>query len=455
MFGEPSPRPCTIAVALITNSLGLGGTDKGLVNHAVSIDREQFDVRVIAAIRDGPRRSELEAAGIPVLVADNNRRRLAEHLEGVQLAHVFRAGLAEALVPAACRDAGVPHLVETNIFGRVDASDDERQFECHLFVGKMCALRYRRRLGLSGPDFHRRHLVLHWAVDIARLRALAPERAHAKERLGLDPTRPVVGRVGRDDDTKWRRLLVDMVPHLLELMPEAQVMFVGATPATVARLRRLGVLGRVQLVDTTLNEEEVATRFAACDVFATAAEIGESYSVAIAEAMALGIPVVTCSTPWVDNGQLEQVQEGVTGHIANHPRVFGEAVASLLRDPERARAFGEAAMRQAEMLVDKDRLTRQLERLYAGAISGSGPPADWEPPPAELDAFEAEYRRRLHAGFRPLSRRERAEVELERRLEQLRWGIRAVRRLDRHQLAFGYWTLRAKLAAARGSGAGR
>jgi glycosyltransferase involved in cell wall biosynthesis len=373
----------------------------------------------------------------------------------VQLAHVFRAGLAEALVPAACRDAGVPHLVETNIFGRVDASDDERQFDCHLFVGKMCALRYRQRLGLAGADFHRRHRVLHWAVDIARLRALAPARAEAKERLGLDPARPVVGRVGRDDDTKWRRLLVDTVPHLLRLMPDAQVMFVGATPATVARLRRLGVLSRVHLIDTTFDEAGVATRFAACDVFATAAEIGESYSVAIAEAMALGLPVRTCSTPWVDNGQIEQVQEGVTGHIADHPRVFGEAVASLLSEPRRARAFGEAAMRQAEMFVDKDRLTRQLERLYSGLVRGSGPPADWVPSPGEVDAFEAEYRRRLHAGFRPLSAREQVEVGLERRLEQLRWAIPAARTLDRHQLAFGYWTVRAKLAGGRGSGARR
>ena len=37
----------------------------------------------------------------------------------------------------------------------------------------------------------------------------------AKRRLGFDPARPVVGRLGRADDLKWRRLLVSMLPALL------------------------------------------------------------------------------------------------------------------------------------------------------------------------------------------------------------------------------------------------
>ena len=67
----------------------------------------------------------------------------------------------------------------------------------HLFPSKMCALRYRRRLGLAGPEFHARHRVSHWPVDIVRLRGFAPERGEAKRLLGLDPERPVVARVGR------------------------------------------------------------------------------------------------------------------------------------------------------------------------------------------------------------------------------------------------------------------
>lgn len=449
MPAAPDPRP---RVAFVTNGLGLGGTEKGLVNHATALDRDRYDVRVVLVKEDGPRRAALGAAGIPVHVASGRPDALEAALRGVDLVHVFRAGVAEPAVPAACRRAGVGHLVETNVFGQVDASADRGQFDCHLFVGMMCAMRYRERLGLTQAGFHDRHRVLHWPVDLAALRSGAPDRRAAKVALGLDPERPVVGRVGRADDTKWRRLLVDMVPHLLALRPDVQVMFVGATPDKHRRLRRLGVHDRCAFPDTTYDEAQVALRFAACDVFVTAAEIGESYSVAISEAMALGLPVVTCSTPWVDNGQIEQVQNGVTGYVADHPLAFAQACAELVADPAEAARFGAAAAAFADVHMDRLALTRQLETLYDAVLAGTVPPAaGWVPSPAQVDAFPAEYARRLRDGFRPLDAGERRAVTIARVTERVRWAWRAAGKVDREVLAMGLATVRARLGAGRPS----
>ena len=414
-------------VVLAVNSLGLGGTEKTVQTHALALARDAVDVRVVAVQEEGVRRDALVGAGIEVDCAQGSMKRLAELFAGADVVHVVRAGVAEPLVPAAFRAAGVEVLVESNVFGAVDASADEQAFAAHLFPSKMCALRYRRRLALVGPEFHARHRVSYWPVDIARLRALAPDRAEAKRRLGLDPERPVVARVGRANDRKWRDLVVDMVPLLLELAPEAQVALVGATPAKLRRLDRLGVLERVRLFPPTADEEMLACFYAASDVFVTAAEIGESHSFAIEEAMCIGVPVVTCSTPWVDNGQIEQVDEGVTGHVADHPRPFAEAVAALLADGERRRRFGVAAREKADELFDAGRLTGQLEGLYTALLEGAPAPARWFPAPAEVDGFEDEYEQRLAASFRPLSAAERREAELERRRERLRWAARAAR----------------------------
>lgn len=424
-----------IEVVLATGGLGLGGTEKGLVTHALAFDRTRIAPRVVAIDAGGPRQAHLEAAGIPITVAGGDGDRLTAALAGADVVHVFRGGLTEPLLPAAAGRAGVPFLVETNVFGAVDASADRDRFACHLFVGKMCAWRYRERLGLVGPAFHERHRVLHWPIDLPALRAAAPERREAKRALGLDPDRPVVGRVGRADDTKWRRLLVDMVPELLRLAPSVQVMFVGATPAVERRLSRLHVLDQVHLVDTTADEAEVALRFAACDVFITAAEIGESYSVAISEAMGLGLPIVTCSTPWVDNGQIEQVDEGVTGHIADHPTVFAQACAALCADPEAAARMGAAAAAKADRLMDAAVLTRRLESLYAGLLADGLPPPVWSPDGDEVDAFGEEYAARLQRSFRPLTDRERREVRFAYATERVRWTVRALRKADARTIA--------------------
>jgi len=197
-------------VVLIANALGLGGTEKGLVTHARSFDPARVRVRVVEARENGPRAQELRAAGIDVAGAAGDIDALTPLLAGADVVHVFRSGGFEPLVPSAVRRAGVPVLVETNVFGQVDGSDDERLFSMHLFVSRFCAARYRERRGL-GEDalFHDRHRVSTWPLDIERIAEEMPERRAARAALGLDPDRPVVVRVGRPDERKWRDLLAE------------------------------------------------------------------------------------------------------------------------------------------------------------------------------------------------------------------------------------------------------
>ena len=404
-------------VAFVTNALTLGGTEKMLVSCATRIDRERFDAHVVGVLELGPRAEELAAAGIPVTCAEGDGARLAELLRGTDLVHVFRHGIAEPIVPAACREAGVRRLVETNVFGSVDASEDERQFDCHLFMSKMTLLRYRNKVRDRSPAFHGRHRVLSAPIEHRALGRQAPSRTDARRQLGLHPDRPVVGRVGRAADLKWRRLIVDMVPHVLAIEPQAQVLLVGATPAKVARLRKLGVLDRCVLHDPSPDDARLATFYAACDVFASAAEIGESQGIAIGEALGFEVPVVTSSTPWADNAQVEFVEHGRTGWLASHPRSFAEAVADLLRDGERRASFGRAGREDVERTLSPDDVGPRLDGLY-GELLGDGPARAWEPGPREIDAFARDYRRRAYAEFRPLTLRERGEVRAARLRER-------------------------------------
>ena len=439
-----------IDVVLSSTWLGLGGLEKGLVEHALAFDPEVVRARVVTERALGERAATLQAAGIPVSTAHGDPDRMAALLAGAEVVHTFRVGLADAFLPAAVRAAGdTARLVETNVFGHVDSSADEARFDAHLFVSRMCAVRYRERTGQSGAGFHRRHAVSPWPVAVERLTALAADRTAACARLGLDPGRPVVGRVGRADDRKWRRMIVDALPELLRLVPEAQVLLVGATPARVRQLRRLGLAGRVVLAEPTVDEERVAGFYAACDVFLTAAEIGESGSVAIAEAMVCALPVVTSSTPWVDNGQIEQIRHGESGLVANHPTEIAEAVALLLRDPGLAQRMGAAASRAAAPLHDAPARTRALEGLYASLLRDEGIPPGWWPSAAELDAFPGEYVVRSRSHLRLHSRRESAEVTAARVRERAGWALRAARHIDRRTLAFAYWQAKAKVGAGR------
>lgn len=407
-------------VALVTNALGLGGTEKLLQSCALAA-RDSCDVHVIGVERLGPRGDMLLAAGVEVADAGGDEARLAQLLEGTDVVHVVRHGAAEPRVPAAVRRAGVPHMVETNIFGHVDESHDRAAFDAHLFLSKFCLLRYRNRLGAEriGPDFDARHKVLSAPIEYPELRAAAPATPQeARALLGLDPDRPTVGRVGRADDMKWRRMVVDMVPELLRLLPDAQVLFVGLTPALRRRLDHLGVRDRVADVEPSGDPARLSAFYRACDVFVAAAQIGESQGIANGEALAMGVPVVTCSTPWADNAQVEFVEHGVSGWYASHPRPFAEATADLLGDDARRAAFGAAGAAAMERDLPPDALSARVGGLYRALAAGRGVPEDWTPTVGDVADFAADYARRAHLEFRPLTARERAEARAERLRER-------------------------------------
>jgi glycosyltransferase involved in cell wall biosynthesis len=416
-----------LEAVLATHTLDLGGTEKSLVNHALAIDRTRVRPRAVALAEPGRRAADLEAAGIPVSHASLHAERLVELLRGADVVHVWRGGLADPMLPAACRAAGVPRLVETNVFGLVDASADERDFACHLFMSQMCAMRYRRAVGLDNDAFHERHRVLYNPIDVERLRALAPERGAARSALGLDPDRPTVGRIGRADDRKWSPLAIAALPTVLERVPDAQILLVGLTPERRRQLRRLGLEQRVTALEPTADERRLATLYAACDVLVSVSMIGESFGVALAEAAALGIPAVTHSTPWTDNAQVEVVEHGRTGLVADHPRPFGEAVALLLADEGRRRALGDEAARRAAERFGAEPLTRRLEALYEGIARDGRAPAEWEPDAGGLAAFEREYPKLARRQLRPLTPREQLEARGAVLAERARWLARDAR----------------------------
>ena len=64
-------------VVLCSDYLDIGGTVKGMQEYALALDRNRYDVRVIGLLGGGVRAARLEAAGIPVEIADGDRSRLA------------------------------------------------------------------------------------------------------------------------------------------------------------------------------------------------------------------------------------------------------------------------------------------------------------------------------------------------------------------------------------------
>ena len=128
----------------------------------------------------------------------------------------------------------------------------------------------------------------------------------------------------------------------------------------------LGLSGRVRLLGR-LAEDEMPRLLASLDLLVSASS-SEAFGLAMVEAMACGVPVVTTAT----EGAREIVEDGADGLLVpvGDVNALASAVVSLLKDKARRRALGERASASARTRFDLARMVEATERVYEEAVAG-------------------------------------------------------------------------------------
>jgi glycosyltransferase involved in cell wall biosynthesis len=203
----------------------------------------------------------------------------------------------------------------------------------------------------------------------------------------------LVGSVARLARVKGQMELLQAGAQILRDVPDAHFILVGdAAPEEKyyeAALRRFagehGMQGRVTFAGYRADVPEVT---AALDVAVQPSLYCEGQGMAAVEAMMVGLPLVA-----TDSGALpETVGRDGTGIIVppGDPGALAAAIASLLRDPARAAAMGEAARARARQVFSLEVTVAELEKVYRRVLEGARPrPA----PPAPGAAPEGGRRR--------------------------------------------------------------
>jgi D-inositol-3-phosphate glycosyltransferase len=176
--------------------------------------------------------------------------------------------------------------------------------------------------------------------------------ARTRRRLDLPTDTPLVLFVGRLVDKKGYRELIaaaDDDYHIVLAGP-------GQAPDRLPRgVRCLGPVSRRDLVEL----------YRLADVFALPA-VGEIFTLAMQEAMACGLPVITADDPRYDG---YQVDRRLLGLVPPDPRSLRTALRTALADPGLRRRMGEYSRQLALRLFDWEANRAALLGIY------DGPPA--------------------------------------------------------------------------------
>ena len=205
-------------------------------------------------------------------------------------------------------------------------------------------------------------------LDPAPFRAAARERAAQRARLArahdLDADAPwiaVVAMMREGDKLASYGMLAGALGRLQDLRWRLLIAGDGNARAAVETTLATAIPGRTAFLGA-LGLAEIAALNAAADLFVWPA-VNEAYGMAMLEAQAAGLPVVSCAT----RGVPDVVEHGRTGLLAppGDEAALGRLVRELLLDPGKRARLGEAASAFVANERSQDAASARLRDLLA------------------------------------------------------------------------------------------
>lgn len=300
--GEEVAKPLRILHLFV--SLPVGGAENLLLSILRRLDPTHYESEVCTLGKKGVLATQVEALGVPLVELGLMRggggrgravRALAELLrrERIDLlhAHLYHANLIGRL---AARRAGIPCVVSIhNTYTRP---------KWHRRLANWWLARRHTGAIIAGSEEIRRDIlrydhvqpelveVIPNAVDLSRS-ASALTRQDARARLGLDADAFVLGTVGRLEEQKGHRFLLDALDRLRAQGLDAVLLLVGGGREETALREQAARLALGERVRFLGMRDDLGDLFRAMDLFVMPS-LWEGLSLAMLSAMAAGLPVV-------------------------------------------------------------------------------------------------------------------------------------------------------------------
>ncbi len=170
-------------------------------------------------------------------------------------------------------------------------------------------------------------------------------RRRIRTELGLPPETPLVLFVGHLDAQKRPDRAVDVLAQVRAAGPDAHLALAGDGPQRDEVAAYASSLGVDAYVHVLGSRADVPALLGAADVFLLTSD-SEGVPGVLIEALMAGSAVVTVGV----GGVRTVVEHGVTALVSDtpEPSELSALVVALLRDPERRRALGRAALRVSD-----------------------------------------------------------------------------------------------------------
>ncbi len=359
-----------IPVLLLVRELGIGGTERQLVETARFLQRERFIPHVGCFRPDGLRRKDLEQAGVPTLhlpvysfKSPAVLRAAAQliryiHRHRIQIVHSFDAPLNVFAVPVA-RMAGTPAVISSQRGDRNLTTQRLKQL-----------LRITDRLTdavVVNCEHMRRYLIEDERVAENKVRlcynGIDTEQYQRRTAISPFPGQVVIGTVSALRPEKGVDTLIRALAAVRQ--PGAALVIVGSGPEE-ARLRALSAEAGIDSCHFEPATQDVARWLSCIDIFVLPSR-SEALSNALMEAMACGC----CPVASRVGGNPELVEDGQNGLLFKVDAVdeLARHLQELLDDEPRRQRLALAATAKITSRFTFADAARTMQEIYESVLS--------------------------------------------------------------------------------------
>ena len=354
-------------ILTVTYSLDKGGVARTAATQATSYSKLGIDSRVLITTHSGTRENDLKNADIPFWHGlDENILKEILHWNPDAI-HIHSHSFGEKEMAFLDKIFPGRTLVEKNIFSRPTSWTHRMDYSDQLST--WCAWRFCH---FAPKLAHMARIVPNGADTAAFVRAPNEDVQAFRAEHGIPRDALVIGRIGQFHLTKWSPVLIDAFNRLAKKHEHLHLLLVNPSDPIRKQAAVSPFKAQIIIIDKIIGDAALSIAYSAMDVFALAADQGESFGNVLAESMLCEVPVVTLSTPWQDNSQGEVVGNNIGGLVALTPKGFRRAIDTLLNDEARRKTLGQAGRQRVMALYD----TLKATRTSLDVIEGKCPPLD-------------------------------------------------------------------------------
>jgi len=215
--------------------------------------------------------------------------------------------------------------------------------------------------------------VIYNCIDVSNLPKYGPyEKDQIRKKYNLNKSDILLCNLGMYNIQKSQEYLIQAMPEVLVQHDNVKLLLVGWGERENILRKHILSLGLKEHVVLTGKKErrEVFEILSVTDVYVSSS-LWEGLPIAVLEAMAFGIPVVATDVI----GNREAVSHNATGLLVptQNPLDLGQAILSLIGNPELKKSMEEAGQKRVESLFAIERFVNEHEDFFM-CILGKKPP---------------------------------------------------------------------------------